>query len=366
MAQIDLQGVRKTYAGGVPAVNNLDLHVQDGEFIALLGPSGCGKSTALRMVAGLEDLTAGTISIAGRVVNDVSPRDRDIAMVFQNYALYPQMTVSENMAFALKLRKLGKAEIQKRVMHAAEMLGLVPLLNRTPRTLSGGQRQRVALGRAMVREPQCFLFDEPFSNLDANLRVETRAEIKRLHQSLGVTSLYVTHDQEEAMTLADRIVVLKAGEVQQIGAPLDVYRRPANRFVAGFVGTPHMNFLEGTVRAEDGRRWFVTSAGRVRLGQHVDLPSDLQGATLGVRPPSVKLLFAGVEPARSDVLAVRVSLVEPLGDLMHVHLVTADGQRLVAQATVDDTVVAGAPMRVAFDEDRLCLFDTDTGRSLLH
>jgi multiple sugar transport system ATP-binding protein len=365
MAEIQLEGVQKTYAGsGAAAVNHLSLHVNDGEFIALLGPSGCGKSTALRMVAGLEDLTAGTIRIAGRVVNDVSPRDRDVAMVFQNYALYPQMTVAQNMAFALELRRMPRAEIQKRVMHAAQMLGLVPLLARRPRTLSGGQRQRVALGRAMVREPQCFLFDEPLSNLDANLRTETRAEIKRLHQSLAATSLYVTHDQEEAMTLADRIVVLKAGEVQQIGAPLEVYRRPANQFVAGFVGTPHMNFLEGVIDSNQGRLSFLTAAGRVVLSPSSRLLlADPLGKTviLGVRPPSVKPVSDG----DAHALGARVNLVEPLGDVMHVHLELLDGQHVVAQMPADDSLFAGMPLQLAFDPDRVCLFDPGTGNSLL-
>lgn len=370
MANLQLDGVQKTYAGGVPAVHRIDLDVKDGEFIALLGPSGCGKSTALRMVAGLEDVTGGTIRIGGRVVNDVSPRERDIAMVFQNYALYPQMTVAENMGFALKLKRVAKAEIDRRVRHAAEMLGLVPLLERTPRTLSGGQRQRVALGRAMVREPQCFLFDEPLSNLDASLRTETRAEIKRLHQSLGVTTLYVTHDQEEAMTLADRIVVMRAGTVQQIGAPLEVYRKPVNRFVAGFVGTPHMNFLEGKLESDLGRLRFSTGAGRLDLGTNLELEeahADVDGreVTLGVRPSAVSVLASDVSHGVADALAVRVSLVEPLGDVMLVHLVAADGQRLVAQTPAASAVMPGQPVRVLLEMAKVCLFDPTTGASLL-
>jgi multiple sugar transport system ATP-binding protein len=235
MAEVILKNVDKVYEGAAKVVDNFNLHIQDGEFIVLVGPSGCGKSTTLRMIAGLEDITSGTIQIGQRVVNDVSPKDRDIAMVFQSYALYPHMTVFENMAFALKLRKVSKAEIEKKVRRAADILGIVPLLERKPKALSGGQRQRVAVGRAIVRDPQCFLFDEPLSNLDAKLRVEMRTEIREIHDSLKSTTVYVTHDQEEAMTLGDRVVVMKDGVAQQIGSAADIYHSPANRFVAGFL-----------------------------------------------------------------------------------------------------------------------------------
>jgi multiple sugar transport system ATP-binding protein len=256
MATVDLKQVQKTYDGTTLVVRDFNLEVDDGEFIVLVGPSGCGKSTTLRMVAGLEDVSGGTIKIGDRVVNDVPPKDRDIAMVFQSYALYPHMTVRENMGFSLKLRKRSKADIEKKVLEAAKVLDIEHLLDRKPKALSGGQRQRVAVGRAIVRDPSCFLFDEPLSNLDAKLRVEMRAELKQLHQRLASTTLYVTHDQEEAMTLGDRVVVMKDGLILQVGSALQIYHQPTNRFVAGFLGSPPMNFFEGTVREEAGKLVF--------------------------------------------------------------------------------------------------------------
>jgi len=256
MAQVTLENVSKRF-DEVVAVRDVNLMVKDREFVVLVGPSGCGKSTTLRMIAGLEEITAGTIKIGDRVVNDVPPKDRDIAMVFQNYALYPHMTVYDNMAFGLKLRKFPKAEIQQRVQDAAEILGIQELLTRKPRALSGGQRQRVAVGRAIVRKPQVFLFDEPLSNLDAKLRVAMRAELKKLHDRLQATVVYVTHDQVEAMTMGDRIVIMKDGLIQQVGAPLEVYAFPQNQFVAGFIGSPAMNFISCTVTARDGNLFFI-------------------------------------------------------------------------------------------------------------
>src|SRR5689334_5672773 len=256
MAQVLLDKVSKIYPGGVKAVDAIDLGIRDQEFVVLVGPSGCGKSTTLRMVAGLEEITDGVIRIGERVVNDVPPKDRDIAMVFQNYALYPHMTVYKNMAFGLKLRGMPKAQINQRVMEAAKILDIEHLLERKPKALSGGQRQRVAVGRAIVREPAAFLFDEPLSNLDAKLRVTTRAELKRLHHRLKTTTIYVTHDQEEAMTLGDRIVVMKDGVIQQADTPLRTYNYPVNRFVAGFIGMPPMNFFEGALKVIDGRMVF--------------------------------------------------------------------------------------------------------------
>src|SRR6476619_7400849 len=256
MARVELEKVTKIYPGGVKAVNAIDLSIRDQEFIVLVGPSGCGKSTTLRMVAGLEEITDGTIRIGDRVVNNVPPKDRDVAMVFQNYALYPHMTVYKNMAFALKLRKVPRPQIQQRVLEAARTLDIEHLLERKPRELSGGQRQRVAVGRAIVREPAAFLFDEPLSNLDALLRVTTRAELKRLHQRLRTTTIYVTHDQEEAMTLGDRIVVMKDGLIQQEDTPLQTYNSPVNRFVAGFIGMPPMNFFDGQLKTIDGKMIF--------------------------------------------------------------------------------------------------------------
>src|SRR5688572_5952163 len=256
MARVELEKVSKIYPGGIRAVNAVDLSIKDQEFIVLVGPSGCGKSTTLRMVAGLEEISEGIIRIGDRIVNDVPPKNRDIAMVFQNYALYPHMTVYKNMAFGLKLRKMPKPQIHQRVMEAAKILDIEHLLERKPKALSGGQRQRVAVGRAIVREPAAFLFDEPLSNLDARLRVTTRAELKRLHRRLRTTTIYVTHDQEEAMTLGDRIVVMKDGAIQQADTPLRTYNYPANRFVAGFIGMPPMNFFDGAIKVTGGRMVF--------------------------------------------------------------------------------------------------------------
>ncbi|MBI4659320.1 MAG: sn-glycerol-3-phosphate ABC transporter ATP-binding protein UgpC, partial [Verrucomicrobia bacterium] len=268
MAKVIIENLAKTYAeksgAGVRAVNNINLTVEDREFMVLVGPSGCGKSTTLRMIAGLEEISGGTISIDGRIVNNVLPKDRDIAMVFQNYALYPHMSAYDNMAFGLKLRKFPRAEIDARVREAATMLGLTDYLERRPKALSGGQRQRVAVGRAIVRKPKVFLFDEPLSNLDAKLRVQMRTEISKLHSRLGATMIYVTHDQVEAMTMGDRIVVMKDGLIQQIDTPLHLYNHPANRFVAGFIGSPSMNFMEGRLSA-DGNGGLIFDEGSVRL-----------------------------------------------------------------------------------------------------
>src|SRR5947207_506684 len=300
MSEVRYEDVRKVFAGGAVALDDLTLTIDDGEFMILVGPSGCGKSTALRLVAGLERPTSGRIAIGGVVVNDVSPRDRDIAMVFQNYALYPHMTVFRNLAFGLREHGTPKGEVARRVAHISAMLGLDDLLKRRPAQLSGGQRQRVAMGRPLVREPKAFLLDEPLSNLDAKLRVQMRAELKRIHQRLGITTIYVTHDQVEAMTLADRIVVMSAGRVQQIGRPQDVYRQPANLFVAGFIGSPPMNLVRATV-----------AGGRIQAGE-LSLPAN--GAVdgeiaLGLRPQDLRVATAG-DPA----LDFTVDVVEPLGD----------------------------------------------------
>ncbi len=321
MARVVLEKVSKFYAGNARAVvDGVDLEVRDKEFIVLVGPSGCGKSTTLRMVAGLEEISSGVIRIGDRVVNDVQPKDRDIAMVFQNYALYPHMTVYKNMAFGLQLRRrelgLTKQQIDERVVEAARVLGIEGFLERKPKALSGGQRQRVAVGRAIVRNPKAFLFDEPLSNLDAKLRVETRAEIKKLHLRLQTTTIYVTHDQEEAMTLGDRIVVMKEGLIPLCAAPLEVYDRPANRFVAGFVGTPPMNFLGG--RVLEGR-------GFEGCGQRVRLPGRFGKAVgrevvLGVRPESLSLRGEGKFAGEENWLMGRVGVVEPLGEKVDVYL----------------------------------------------
>jgi multiple sugar transport system ATP-binding protein len=348
MASIDIQNVKKAY-GHVQVLHDIDLKIQDGEFVVLVGPSGCGKSTLLRMIAGLEGVTGGEIRIAGNRVNELHPKDRDIAMVFQSYALYPHMNVAGNMSYSLKLRKTAKEKIASAVAGAASKLGLDALLERRPRALSGGQRQRVAMGRAIVRQPKAFLFDEPLSNLDARLREQMRAEIKKLHGDLKATSIYVTHDQIEAMTLADRIVAMHGGVVQQVGAPLDLYDRPANIFVAGFIGSPGMNFLEADY-----------SAGSVILadGTMLVLPFSLaleDGAkvTIGIRPEHVVL---GVE---GEGIAANVELVEPTGFGIILHL-SLHGLAFKV-FTLDRTALsAGTTVQVVFPSHNIHVFD-DTG-----
>jgi multiple sugar transport system ATP-binding protein len=302
MAEVQVKDLRKSY-GNVEVIHGLDLTILDGEFAVLVGPSGCGKSTLLRMIAGLEGITSGTIHIGERLVNNLPPAKRDIAMVFQNYALYPHKTVEANMAFALRMRKLDKAEIKAKVERAAEVLGLTPYLGRYPRALSGGQRQRVAMGRAIVRDPQVFLFDEPLSNLDAKLRVQMRTEIRELHQRLSTTTVYVTHDQIEAMTMADKIVVMQGGRIEQMGSPLEVYDKPANLFVAGFIGSPSMNMLDAVVRHDDGIVAAEIAGARVPL----DVPGlvDGQEIVLGVRPEH---LVPGAEG-----IPGQIAVVEPTG-----------------------------------------------------
>src|SRR5213075_1931009 len=312
MAKVLLKDLNKSYDGGVRAVKNVNLEIHDHEFVVLVGPSGCGKTTTLRMVAGLEDITSGEVSIDGKVVNNLAPMDRDIAMVFQNYALYPHMSVHDNMAFGLRMRKFERPEIERRVKHAAEVLGIQPLLERRPRQLSGGQRQRVALGRAIVRNPRVFLFDEPLSNLDAKLRVQMRVELKKLHDRLETTAVYVTHDQVEAMTLGDRVVVMKDGWIQQVGEPLELYAHPANKFVAGFIGSPAMNFADvtindtgGVVTAESqGLRLQVPPAKATALRAYKG-----QNVAFGVRPEDVHIA-TGSDPASLTFDAV-VEVVEP-------------------------------------------------------
>ncbi len=348
MAFVALQSVGKIYPGGVEAVRELTLSIQEGELVVLVGPSGCGKSTTLRMVAGLETITSGTLAIDGRCVNEVRPRDRDIAMVFQSYALYPHMTVFQNMAFGLLLRKVPRAEVDKRVADAAAMLGLEELLQRKPGALSGGQRQRVAMGRAIVREPKVFLFDEPLSNLDAKLRVQMRAEIARLHRRLGATMLYVTHDQVEAMTLASRIAVLDEGTLMQFGAPLELYNAPANRFVAGFIGSPAMNLLDGT---------FVDGA-FVRRDLRIELPAlqaTGQGA-LGIRPEHLTVC----DTAGAD-LAGRVTHVERMGSTTVAHLEGRDVSWVI-RFDGDASLAAGETLGVSLDRRSIHLFDASGAR----
>ncbi|HUS47790.1 MAG TPA: sn-glycerol-3-phosphate ABC transporter ATP-binding protein UgpC [Phycisphaerae bacterium] len=356
MVEVVLENVTKVYPGGVEAVKRMNLHVRGKEFVVLVGPSGCGKSTTLRMIAGLEDITEGTIRIGDRVVNDVPPKDRDIAMVFQNYALYPHMTVYKNMAFSLKLRRYPKKEIDQRVHEAARILGIEELLDRRPKALSGGQRQRVAVGRAIVRHPKASLFDEPLSNLDAKLRVEMRAELKRLHRRLETTTIYVTHDQEEAMTLGDRIVVMRDGVVHQVGPPLEVYDRPANRFVAGFVGTPPMNFLEGRLVAEGGAVYFDEGTARIRLTAH---QADALGAwigkdvVMGVRPEGMAVDGADEE----NVLPVAVGVVEPLGEKIDLYVSTDRHPHVVARVQARRGLSAGQNIRLHLNMEKVRLFE---------
>ena len=347
MARVTVHGLRKSY-GSVPVIHGVDLEIDDGEFAVLVGPSGCGKSTLLRMIAGLEGITAGTIRIGERVVNNLGPGERDIAMVFQSYALYPHKTVRANMGFALKLRGTDKAELAERVDRAAEILGLGPFLDRYPRQLSGGQRQRVAMGRAIVRDPQVFLFDEPLSNLDAKLRVQMRAEIKELHQRLKTTTVFVTHDQIEAMTMADKIVVMNAGRIEQIGAPLELYDRPANLFVAEFIGSPSMNLIRGVTRAGG-----------------VEAPTGLLPATgdraegravvYGIRPEHLELADAGLE--------AEVRVVEPTGPetLVYLH---CGAQELVAVFHERHELRPGQRVHLRPRAERAHLFDPETGERL--
>jgi len=360
MAEVVLTGINKWYDGHVHAVKDVNLHAQDREFMVFVGPSGCGKTTTLRMIAGLEEISSGEIRIGERVVNDLPPMDRDIAMVFQNYALYPHKSVYANMAFGLQMRKFAKDEIEKRVQAAAEILGIQSLLERKPRQLSGGQRQRVALGRAIVRHPQLFLFDEPLSNLDAKLRVQMRVELKRLHERLETTAIYVTHDQVEAMTLGDRVVVMKDGVVQQVGEPMELYSRPANRFVAGFIGSPAMNFAEVTIVASGGGLWAETAGIRIKVPPaRTDGLRPLTGkrATLGMRPEALRLAN-GADPAEY-VFDATVDVVEPLGSEILLNM-TAGTNALVARVDPAVIVKMHDRVRLTLDPARLHFFDHTT------
>lgn len=359
MASLQLEGVFKRF-GDNTVVQDVDLNIEDGDFVVLVGPSGCGKSTTLRMIAGLEEISEGTLKIDGKVVNKLSPRDRDVAMVFQSYALYPHMTVRENISFGLKLRKMPEDEINRRVADAAAILGLEDLLDRKPKAMSGGQRQRVAMGRAIVRQPAVFLFDEPLSNLDAKLRVQMRAEIAKLHRRLGTTTVYVTHDQVEAMTLAKHIVVMHNGVVQQVGAPLELYRNPANIFVGGFIGSPSMNFFDVTVDSEastpivHGKGVRVTVPDRYVQG----LGAKGRALVLGVRPEH---MFEAKE--ESDGFVGDVEVMEPLGADVHA-LGKVEGQDFTARLEPDTKVKVGEKVRVGIELDSLYLFDKETGLAL--
>ncbi|HEY7766021.1 MAG TPA: sn-glycerol-3-phosphate ABC transporter ATP-binding protein UgpC [Aestuariivirgaceae bacterium] len=353
MASVDIVDVRKAY-GTLEVIHGVSIGIADGEFLTLVGPSGCGKSTLLRMIAGLEPITSGVIRIGERIVNDLPPKDRDIAMVFQTYALYPHKSVAENMGFALKLRRSLKSEIDKRVHRVAEILNLVPYLSRFPRQLSGGQRQRVAMGRAIVRDPKVFLFDEPLSNLDAKLRVQMRAEIKELHQRLKTTTVYVTHDQIEAMTMADRIVVLNEGLVEQAGSPLELYDKPANIFVAGFIGSPAMNLLKGTIRL-NGAPSFVTDAGVTLPLASAPSGSDGRAAIYGIRPEHLDL--------RDGAIRLEVSVVEPTGSETQL-FAKLGGEKIVGVFRERIKARPGELLPVMPDSNAVHLFDAVTGQRL--
>ncbi len=375
MAKVTIENLVKTYpeknGSGITAVNKINLTIEDREFMVLVGPSGCGKSTTLRMIAGLEEISGGTISIDGKVVNDVLPRDRDIAMVFQNYALYPHMSVYENMAFGLKLRKFPKAEIDARVREASAMLGLDAYLDRKPKALSGGQRQRVAVGRAIVRKPKVFLFDEPLSNLDAKMRVSTRTEISKLHARLGATMIYVTHDQTEAMTMGDRICVMKDGNIMQVAEPLELYNNPKNLFVAGFIGSPQMNLFKGTIRrAADTLVFTEDNANAVTAPVSFTLDARLSAkaaahvgkpVVLGIRPENVQTAQSVANPAATADVKVEVS--EPMGSETYLYL-HSGATAFIARVAPTDHYEAGQHVKLVFDISKAHLFDATTEQAL--
>jgi multiple sugar transport system ATP-binding protein len=379
MAEVRFEQVDKSYGGKAKVIKDLNLHIRDHEFLVLVGPSGCGKSTILRMIAGLEEVTAGDLYIGERRVNDVAPKDRDIAMVFQNYALYPHMSVYENMAFALKLRHVKKEEIQQRVKSAAATLGIEEYMQRKPRELSGGQRQRVALGRALVREPQVFLLDEPLSNLDAKLRVQTRAEISRLHQQTGTTFVYVTHDQVEAMTMGDRIAVLNNGVIQQLGTPSELYNQPVNLFVAGFIGSPAMNLFNARLlRGADGAQVVIGDGAEARTLRLAGTPADTiagqatsegRPVVAGIRPEDLRLASEGSE----NTLAGTAEVVEHLGNEQVVYLRApgmlaskgTDGASVTARVGAGADLRPGAQVTLQPDLAHLHVFDPATGQRFL-
>lgn len=367
MAEVILKNIRKVYDKDVVAVENANIEIKDQEFVVLVGPSGCGKSTTLRMIAGLEEITGGEISIDGTIVNDVPPKDRDIAMVFQNYALYPHMNVYQNMAFGLKLRKYPKDEIEARVQEAADILGIQDLLERKPKALSGGQRQRVAVGRAIVRKPKVFLFDEPLSNLDAKLRVQMRTEISKLHTRLGATMVYVTHDQVEAMTMGDRIVVMRDGLIQQIDKPLHLYNKPVNQFVAGFIGSPSMNFIRGKLAANGSG--LVFDEGNVQLALPTDHGQQLgsylgREVTLGIRPEDIHDPDTIGRNVETVEIAAKVEVVEPMGNEVFLNLTTGK-TAFVARVDPLHMPQVDQTVKLAVEIDKAHFFALDNQESLL-
>lgn len=381
MASVKLKEVYKKYPGGVTAVTDVNIDIQDKEFIILVGPSGCGKSTTLRMIAGLEEISEGELWIGNRLVNDVAPKDRDIAMVFQNYALYPHMTVFDNMAFGLKLRKVPKDVIQRKVEEAAKILDIAHLLDRKPKALSGGQRQRVALGRAMVREPQVFLLDEPLSNLDAKLRVQMRTEISKLHKKLGTTFIYVTHDQTEAMTMGDRIVVMKDGYIQQVDSPTNLYHYPANQFVASFIGSPQMNFIDSVLRKDEYGKYYVEFGAedtKVSKGKKytIEIPESKvdeaalaplvnRAVVLGIRPECIHDEDMFLSTATTGVIDATVEVTEMMGAETYLYL-NCEGIPLNARVNPRTTARPQDVIKVALDPNRIHLFDKDTEKTIIN
>ena len=376
MARVKLTNVKKVYDNNVVAVDDFNLDIADKEFVVFVGPSGCGKSTTLRMIAGLEEISGGTIEIDGEVVNDLQPKDRNIAMVFQNYALYPHLTVYENMAFPLRLKKpkMSEEEINSRIISAAETLGITEYLTRKPRALSGGQRQRVAIGRAMVRDSKVFLMDEPLSNLDAKLRNQMRAEIILLRQKLDTTYIYVTHDQTEAMTLGDRIVIMKDGHIQQVDTPQGVFERPGNLFVAGFIGAPQMNFFDGELKEEDGKYFVVTEDGKFEVdGEKGELLKEKKvgnrKVVLGVRPEHMSLVKENAENALSCSLEVN----EMMGSELHLHMVSETGKKIIVRVPtisldpeIRENLEFGSRLYVTFEGKAMHFFDPETTNNLLY
>ncbi len=376
MAGLTLKNIQKKYPGGFHAVHDVNLEIKDKEFIVLVGPSGCGKSTTLRMIAGLEEISEGELYIGDRLVNDIAPKDRDIAMVFQNYALYPHMTVFENMAFGLKLRKVPKDEIERKVNEAAKILDLSHLLDRKPRAMSGGQCQRVALGRCIVRSPKVFLLDEPLSNLDAKLRAQMRTEISKIHKKLGTTFIYVTHDQTEAMTMGDRIVCMKDGWIQQVDTPQRLYEQPVNKFVAGFLGSPQMNFIDAVLRQDYGQ-YIVEFGSHDRGGQKYEIivpeakvNDELaryvnREIILGVRPESIHDEEMYLSNATTGVIDAYVDLTEMMGAEVYLYL-TCQGNNLTARVSPRSTAKIGDQIKVAIDPNRIHIFDKETEKTIVN
>jgi len=368
MSEVILKKISKVYEGGNIAVKDVNIEIKDREFVVLVGPSGCGKTTTLRMIAGLEEITEGELFIDGKKVNDVSPKDRNIAMVFQNYALYPHMTVYENMAFGLKLRKFKKEEIKARVTDAAKILGLESYLNRKPKALSGGQRQRVAVGRAIVRKPKVFLFDEPLSNLDAKLRVQMRTEISKLHKRLNATMIYVTHDQTEAMTMGDKIVIMRDGVINQIDSPLNLYNYPVNKFVAGFIGSPSMNFSEGIVYTDNGLN-FRSTGGElsVKLSRNYDniLKSYVNKKVwLGIRPEDIYDSNSDLPRTGNMKLDVQLDIVEPMGNEIFLYF-SLDDIQFIARTPAREMLKVGTTKSLLLDTEKLQFFDSESEKAIV-